>query len=341
MATATAGISLASAMEVISNPQSTSVLIAAHRGAWSAAPENSVLALEACVRLGVAIMEIDVQLTADRQLVVFHDPTVDRMTGGTGPVKDQTLADLRQLRLYERDGAPCNIWKRSLPTSVPIATLAEILDAARGRILLNLEIKSNDKFGFVETFTAAKQLALDMKLADHVLWKIPAAKKPYPLDMLPGFSGDIGPESSAATIVEGIDTSGLPYLAPIVWESERSFERQIGDFAGCTNTPVFEVVAETSGYWSLDANGRLPGSDRYCYMGIAVLPKWSAGLSDDLALCDPDAAWGRLVDMGCRIIMTDRPEQLALYLDQCGRSPGGKLDRKTSTVVRHEARLHC
>lgn len=319
MPTVTASLSPpAAALEMIGNPQSKGVLIAAHRGAWSAAPENSVPALEACVALGVAIMEIDVQLTADRQLVVLHDRTIDRMTNGKGDVKDQTLAELKQLRLYERDGAPCDIWKRKLLTNVPIATLAEILDAARGRILLNLEIKSNEKYGFLETFAAARQLALDMKLADHVLWKIPGAKRLYGLDMLAGFRGDVGEDSSAAAMVDGIDTSGLPYLAPIVWQSERSFERQIGDFAAHENTPVFEVVAQDLHYWPLDGNGRLPGSDRYCYMGVAVLPEWCAGLSDDVALQDPDAAWGRLADMGCRIIMTDRPEQLAHYLRQRG-----------------------
>ncbi|KKB84386.1 hypothetical protein VW29_10510 [Devosia limi DSM 17137] len=306
------------AMEVIRNPDAHGVLVAAHRGAWLVEPENSVAALDACVAMGVAVMEIDVQLTADRQLVVIHDATVDRMTNGSGFVRDQTLAELKALRLYERDGAPCDIWKRKLLTDEPLATLTEIFEAARGRILLNLEIKSNAKFGMVETFAAARQLALDMGMSDHVLWKIPASTRLKHPELLSGFTGQLGADSLATTVVDGLDTSGLSTLAPIVWQSNRSFQQQIGDFAGRADTPVFEIVAQDLSYWPLDANGRLPGSERYCYMGIAVLPEWCAGLSDEVALQDPDAAWGRLIDMGCRIVMTDRPEQLLKYLKKRG-----------------------
>ncbi|WP_417584242.1 glycerophosphodiester phosphodiesterase family protein [Pelagibacterium sp.] len=307
------------AMDVIANAGSEGILIAAHRGAWLIEPENSVPALEACVEMGVAVMEIDVQLTADRQLIVNHDATIDRMSNGTGLVADHTLAQLKSFRLYERDGAPCDIWKRRLLTDIQFATLAEIFEAARGKILINLEIKSGEKFGFVETFAAARQLALDMNIEQHVLWKIPAATRTYELDLLPGFRGDVSAERSASTIVDGIDTTGLSSLAPIVWQSQRGFEAQIGDFANHTNTPVFEVVAQDRDYWPLDANGKLAGADDHCYMGIAVLPRWCAGLSDEIALRDPDAAWGKLADMGCRIIMTDRPEQMVKYLKKRGK----------------------
>lgn len=310
------------AMEVINNPDSRAVLIAAHRGAWLTEPENSVPALEACIALGVAIMEIDVQLTADEQLVVNHDATIDRMTNGSGYVRDHTLAALQALRLYERDGAPCDIWKRKLLTNERLASLAEIFEAARGRILLNLEIKSNVKYGLVETFAAARRLALDMNIADHVLWKIPASTRPIHPELLSGFKGDLGADSLATTVVNGLDTTGLPTLAPIIWQSNRSFEQQIREFDDYANTPVFEIVAQDLSYWPTDGKGRLPGSERYCYMGVAVLPEWCAGLSDEVALRDPDAAWGRLIDLGCRIVMTDRPEKLVEYLSERGLMAG-------------------
>ena len=77
------------------------------------------------------------------------------------------------------------------------------------------------------------------------------------------------------------------------------------------------MVASNIAYWPL-VEGRLPGADRYRYMGIAVLPQWSGGLSDELALQNPEAAWGRLLDMGFDMIMTDRPEQLILFLENRG-----------------------
>lgn len=71
--------------------------IIAHRGASAEAPENTRAAIELAAELGARWVEIDVQLTADDELVVIHDATVDRTTDGTGAVLDLTLAQLREL----------------------------------------------------------------------------------------------------------------------------------------------------------------------------------------------------------------------------------------------------
>lgn len=68
-----------------------------HRGARGLAPENTLAGFHAAAEAGVDILELDVQLTADREVVVIHDPTVDRTTDGTGPVATQPWADLAPL----------------------------------------------------------------------------------------------------------------------------------------------------------------------------------------------------------------------------------------------------
>ena len=283
------------------------VFVVAHRGCWAAAPENSVAAIEACVRLGVEAVEIDVQMTGDGALVVFHDTTLKRMTNAYGYVGDKTLAELREYRLYERDGSPAQQFNRPILTNMPIATLEEVFEAARGRLMINLEIKSNHAAGFVKTFGAAVALAKELGVEDHVFWKIP-----------PSVRGRAGPEDRADARYNSVETSGLSYVMPIVWESERGFEKQLEDFdaAGLT---AFEIVSVDLDYWPVGRDGRILGADRNRYMMVGVLPRWAGGLSDDVAAADPEAVWGRMINLGADLIMTDRPERLLRYLEETGR----------------------
>lgn len=70
----------------------------AHRGGRYLAPENTIVGFqEGLVRAGVDVLEFDVHLTADGHLVVIHDDTVDRTTGGSGRVRDMTLEEIQRL----------------------------------------------------------------------------------------------------------------------------------------------------------------------------------------------------------------------------------------------------
>ena len=89
-------------------------------------PENSLPAFRAAAEAGYAV-EMDVHLTADDQLVVFHDDTLERMCGVPGVIDDFTLAELRALRLGDTDCV--------------IPTFAEALEALGGRVPLLLEVK--------------------------------------------------------------------------------------------------------------------------------------------------------------------------------------------------------
>lgn len=97
------------------------VQIAAHRGGAALWPENSLSAFTGALALGVDALELDVHLTADGEVVVIHDATLERTTTGQGAVADLTLALLRTLRLRARDG--------SVTTDV-IPTLDEVLALA-------------------------------------------------------------------------------------------------------------------------------------------------------------------------------------------------------------------
>lgn len=101
----------------------------AHRGLWSpeGAPENSLGAFQAACAAGYGI-ELDVQLSADGEAVVFHDATLDRMTGQAGRVRDRSAADLAELRLKDSEEK--------------IPTLLEVLAIVGHRAMVHVELKT-------------------------------------------------------------------------------------------------------------------------------------------------------------------------------------------------------
>lgn len=72
-------------------------LIGGHRGNAADLPENTLAACRSALELGVDIVECDVHLSADGELIVIHDATLERTTDGSGTVRSHTLAELRAL----------------------------------------------------------------------------------------------------------------------------------------------------------------------------------------------------------------------------------------------------
>jgi hypothetical protein len=70
----------------LEDSKSSRVLVVAHRTCWRNAPENTLQAIEHCIKVGVDMVEIDVRKTKDGELVVIHDETLDRTTNGAGLV---------------------------------------------------------------------------------------------------------------------------------------------------------------------------------------------------------------------------------------------------------------
>ena len=109
------------------------VLVAAHRGAHNRHPENSLGSIEEAIRLGVDIVELDVQLTRDGVFVLMHDEDVKRTTTGRGKISQLKLRDVKRLHLVGPDGRP---------TRERVPTLAEALQAAEDRILVDIDFKA-------------------------------------------------------------------------------------------------------------------------------------------------------------------------------------------------------
>ncbi len=109
------------------------VKVIAHRGGSACAPENTLAALEQAVLAGADLAEIDLQLTGDGEVIALHDHTLTRTTGG-----EQAAADLDLRTIRELDAGD---WFSPEFEGERIPTLAELLDTAKGRIGLMLELK--------------------------------------------------------------------------------------------------------------------------------------------------------------------------------------------------------
>jgi glycerophosphoryl diester phosphodiesterase len=83
------------------------ILRIGHRGAAGHAPENTLAAIRSGISLGVDFVELDVQRTRDRRLVVMHDELVNRTTNGFGPICEMTWDELQLLDAGHGERVPC------------------------------------------------------------------------------------------------------------------------------------------------------------------------------------------------------------------------------------------
>ena len=118
----------------------------AHRGGAADAPENTLASFRNAMAAGIPNWELDVQLTADETLVVFHDETLDRTTDGQGPLAGHTLAELKRLDAGSWFGPE---WRgERIPTLTEVIALAR--SAPDGGARLVIEIKSPHLYPGIE-----------------------------------------------------------------------------------------------------------------------------------------------------------------------------------------------
>ena len=105
--------------------------IIAHRGGTTQYPENSLAAIANAINLGVDAIEIDIRLCKDSTIVVCHDDNIDRVTNGSGKIKDMTYEEILAFSL-EFEGTL---------TDQVIPTLDDVLQLVDMKVELYIEIK--------------------------------------------------------------------------------------------------------------------------------------------------------------------------------------------------------
>jgi glycerophosphoryl diester phosphodiesterase len=111
--------------------------VVGHRGAPKDAPENTLLSFKRAIDIGVDWIEFDLRESADGVLVVIHDETVDRTTDGKGKVLEMAFEELERLDAGNGQRIP-SLW--------------QVIDLARGRVKMDMEIKEKGiEEGVVDT----------------------------------------------------------------------------------------------------------------------------------------------------------------------------------------------
>ena len=136
---------------------SDAALLAAHRGTGTGvgAPENSLSGLEALIEAGVLMAEIDIAKIADGTLISFHDGVWEEKSSGTGPVVATPREAFDRIRLRLEEGGTVG--------GEPVPLFTDMLEAAKGRIYLELDFKTSADIG------RAVQMVRDAGMSDHVV----------------------------------------------------------------------------------------------------------------------------------------------------------------------------
>ena len=111
-------------------------VVISHRGNHVAAQENTLAAFQNAINVGADYVEIDLRTSKDSQLVIMHDATVNRMTNGIGKVSDLSWAELKQLKVIEKNHPE---WPEQ---SIPL--FSEVLKLCKGKINIYLDFKNAD-----------------------------------------------------------------------------------------------------------------------------------------------------------------------------------------------------
>jgi glycerophosphoryl diester phosphodiesterase len=135
--------------------------LVAHRGASGFCPENTIPSFQKAVEMGAKMIELDVQMTKDGEIIVFHDFTVERTSNGNGFIKDLTLEYLKTLDAGK--------WFNKDFTGTRISTLKEVFEIIPSTIIVNVELK---KLGIDERnmTNAVYQIVKDAKRLDLVIF---------------------------------------------------------------------------------------------------------------------------------------------------------------------------
>ena len=108
-------------------------VVVAHRGVPKELAENTLSSFALAIEQGADVLETDLRFTADGEIVLFHDETVERTTDGAGPVSGFTLPEFKRLRTRRPSD--------NLPTDEPPPTLVDLLTMTQAQVPLLLELK--------------------------------------------------------------------------------------------------------------------------------------------------------------------------------------------------------
>ena len=256
----------------------SSVIVVAHRGDWRNFPENSLEAIDNAIKMGVDIVELDVQRTKDGKLILMHDMTLNRTTTGKGKISEVTLDSIQKLRL--KNGC-------AVRTIHKVPTLEEALLHAKSKIMVNLD--KADRY-FDEVYALMEKTGTTKQVIMKGSKSVEEVKALY---------GDY--------------LANVIYM-PVVNLDKKGAESEIERFVKELNPVAFELLfVKDTNPLPVKVKGMLDGRALIWYN--TLWDTMAGGHDDDKSLANPDDGYGYLIDnLGARILQTDRPQYLLDYL---------------------------
>lgn len=254
--------------------------VVAHRGIWRDAPENSLPAIEAAIRAGADIVEIDVRRSADGGLFLLHDETLLRMAGIDEAPEALSSAQLAGLTLRNRDGGENNAM-----TGERLPSLQQLFDLTRDRIFLHLDVK--DRAIVPDVIACARDLDVESQV---------------------DFWGNLRTPEDLAWVRETVSPYGVLFMAKSrIGATHAEAELDLlFRLAPAVCEVCFDRVEDIAAL-----HARQTGMALWANTLDSVA---FAGFTDTAAMQDPDAIWGRLIEAGVSLIQTDEPVALKSYL---------------------------
>lgn len=280
-----------------SRTQTDHIWVAAHRGDWKYAPENSLQGLRNALFFGADIIETDVRPTKDGHFIVMHDATVDRTTNGSGTISEMSLADIRKLKLKTN-------WGQSTQFRVP--TLDEYINEAKGRAFIYLDKAGIDMPGKEEGSTVRALL--------NVLRQHNALQEAiFVLDWDYAKARRIFSTALDSVVYCPVIEDRIPNLADYVEE----YLRELRPIAF-----QFRMASLETESYRLLPHVLASGSRAFV---AATWPLHTAGHDDNTSIFKSTSeGWGWLINQGFTIIETNFPKDLLQYLRERNTTASGE-----------------
>jgi glycerophosphoryl diester phosphodiesterase len=249
-------------------------LFFAHRGGALLAPENTMEAFASGLSFGADVLELDIQTTREGEIVVIHDPTLERTTNGAGPVSALTLDELRRLDAGYHFSPDAGATFPFRGTGVRVPTLRAVLERFP-TIRLNIDLKQSSVAREQRRWTLIREFAA----YDRVL--VASGDQHEPIMRFRRLC--VGRVATSASERE-IRAFIIAALGRVAWALRPAYDAlQVPETYGRTR-----VVSRTT-----------------------VTAAHRAGLAVHVWTVDDRASMERLLALGVDGLMTDRPDLLA------------------------------
>lgn len=237
--------------------------VVAHRGNSGPLPENTRLAIEGAIEAGVDMVEVDIRVTKDGVPALMHAASVDRTTSGAGLVEDITWDEIRSL--------DAGSWRGPQFAGERVLSLSEVLQLCRGRVALNLDLKTP------AAVTPVVAATIEAGATDDVVITGCSAECVQTVfSITPGIATLFNPDE----LLEGIDPA------------------EAGDVASHSID-----VAKDLGAAGINLHHALVDADVIANAGEAGVGVWAYTI-------DEEARFGRLIDMGATSLTTNWPVRM-------------------------------